>query len=92
MRWLFTLLALFLVYLQARLWVGEGSLAQKARLEQAIERQQQENDRLQLRNNELAREVKALKQGSEAIEEKAREDLGMIRDGETFYMVVEPRK
>lgn len=89
MRWFMVVLLLILIYLQARLWIGEGSLAQKNQIERAIEQQQLENQQLRARNAGLAREVEALKQGSEIIEEKAREDLGMIKGGETFYMVVE---
>lgn len=91
MRWITVVLLVFLVYLQWRLWVGDGSLAQQAQLQQSIEQQHRENQRLQQRNDELAREVEALKQGSEVIEEKAREDLGMVKEGETFYMVVETK-
>ncbi len=89
MRWIMGVLLVLLAYLQVRLWVGDGSLAQQAQLENAIELQQQENGQLRERNAALARDVEALKRGSDAIEEKAREDLGMVKEGETFYMVVE---
>ena len=89
MKWFTAILLLVLVLLQYRLWVGEGSLAHIARLEADIAQQQAENQRLNERNKVLSIEVEALKNGSDSIEERAREDMGMIRKGETFYMVVE---
>ncbi len=89
MRWLLLLLIFLLVLLQYRLWVGDGSLAEVWDLYQQVEMQTQENQRLRERNQALEAEVQDLKQGLEAIEERAREELGMIRDGETFYQIVE---
>lgn len=89
MKWLAIVLTLVLLGLQYRLWIGDGSLADVARLNHKIEKQQAENERLQERNGVLAAEVKALKNGLDAIEERARTDMGMIKKGETFYMVVE---
>ncbi len=89
MKWLVLILTLMLIGLQYRLWISDGSLAHMARLQQKIDTQQAENQRLQERNRILAAEVKALRNGSAAIEERARTDLGMIKKGETFYMVLE---
>ncbi|HHJ15297.1 MAG TPA: cell division protein FtsB [Gammaproteobacteria bacterium] len=89
MRWLIWLLVVLLVLLQYRLWVGDGSLAEVWDLYQQVELQRAENGRLRERNQALEAEVKDLKQGLEAIEERAREELGMIRDGETFYQIIE---
>ncbi|UTW46183.1 cell division protein FtsB [bacterium SCSIO 12696] len=89
MRWLIAILIIFLVALQYRLWFGEGSIAQKVELEKAVEEQQAINSEAQVRNEAIAEEVKALKDGMGAIEERARSDLGMIKEGETFYIVVE---
>ena len=89
MRWLLAILIVLFVALQYRLWFGEDSRAHLAELERAIVEQQQLNDQAKARNEKIAREVKALEQGMEALEERARNDLGMIRDGETFYMVIE---
>ena len=89
-RLLIAVLALFLLGLQYRLWVGEGSLAQKAELQRTIADIQQENASLKERNQQLAREVEELKKGPQGIEGKARADLGMIKEGETFFMVVQP--
>ena len=92
MRWLIAILVIVLVLLQYRLWVGDGSLAEVWRLHQAVETQRTENQELLERNAALEAEVQDLKTGSEAIEERARSELGMIREGETFYQVVEPRR
>lgn len=89
MRWLIILLAMILLGLQYRLWFGEGSYAQRAELRRAVEQQQSRNSRLQERNRILSEEVDALKNGLDAMEERARMDLGMIHEGETFYLVVD---
>ncbi|MDH5446779.1 MAG: cell division protein FtsB [Gammaproteobacteria bacterium] len=91
MRILLSILALLFVLLQYDLWVGEGSLATAWRLQQDVKKQQLENDRLKERNASLAAEVVDLKQGLDAIEERARNELGMIKEGETFIQVVEPK-
>jgi len=80
------LLFLFLL-LQYDLWVGEGSMATVHHLQQAVQNQQQENAKLKQRNAALSAEVQDLKQGLEAVEERARSELGMIREGETFIQV-----
>ncbi len=82
------LLLIVIAALQYRLWVGEGSLADVARLEGEIHRQQAENDQLRERNRILAVEVDNLKNGLDSIEERARNDIGMIKKGETFFMVL----
>ena len=84
--WLFVLLA---VSLQARLWLGEGSLAEVWQLKKEIGHQQQENYQLSERNRRLAAEVKDLKQGLSAVEERARSQLGMVKEGETFYLIID---
>ncbi|MEE9422744.1 MAG: cell division protein FtsB [Gammaproteobacteria bacterium] len=86
--WLLILLVL-LALLQYRLWVGDGSLAEVWQLHRQAEAQKSENDQLEERNQTLDAEVKDLKQGQAAIEERAREELGMIRDDETFYHIIE---
>ena len=89
MKKLVIVLLLLLVYLQYRLWFGEGSLMDVWELSREVESQQQENEQLQERNAALDAEVQDLKQGLDAIEEHAREDLGMVKEGETFYQIVE---
>ena len=91
MRILIAILLFTLLWLQYRLWVGEGSLAEVYSLRKEIETQKGELAVLKRRNQSLQAEVDDLKQGLAAIEERARTELGMIKEGETFYQVVEPR-
>lgn len=90
MKWLILILLILLAGLQYRLWISEGSLADVVRLQEEIRVQELENTRLRERNRVLATEVKGLKSGMDAVEAMAREDLGMIKPGETFFMVVDP--
>ncbi|MES9832811.1 MAG: cell division protein FtsB [Candidatus Thiodiazotropha sp. LLP2] len=90
MRIIITLLVLLLAFLQYRLWVGEGSLAEVNNLKDEIGSLQQELVILRKRNDALQAEVKDLRSGQAAIEERARSELGMIKEGETFYQVVTP--
>jgi cell division protein FtsB len=89
MRWLIVVLVILLLGLQARLWVGEGSLAHKSELDRKLREQQLENERLQKRNEILARDVESLKTNLDAIEEKARQNLGLIKQDEVFYLVTD---
>lgn len=89
MRWLIVGLLLCLVFLQSRLWFGDGSLAEVVQLQRQIEQQQAENGALLARNQQLAKEVDELKTGYKTIEARARQEMGMIKEGETFYMVVD---
>ena len=89
MRKLLILLLLLLAYLQYRLWFGDGSLQEVWELHREVEAQREENLQLRERNAALEAEVRDLQQGLDAIEEHAREDLGMIKEGETFYQLVE---
>ena len=79
-------LAAFLA-LQYTLWFVEGGVRDVHALKRAIAEQKQENERLAERNRVLEAEVKDLKNGVEAIEEHGRQDLGMIKQNETFYLV-----
>lgn len=90
MKWLILILLILLAGLQYRLWISDGSLADVVRLQEQIRVQELENTRLRERNQVLATEVKGLKSGMDAVEAMAREDLGMIKPGETFFMVVDP--
>ncbi len=89
MKVLFYVLLTLLIYLQYRLWIDDDSLVDVWWAGEDIEVQRQENARLRERNDALDAEVQDLKQGMEAIEERAREDLGMIKEDETFYQVIE---
>jgi len=92
MKWLLAGLLVLFITLQLSLWVGEGSLAEVHQLQQQIEKQQAENKRLTERNAVLEAEVRDFKQGLGAIEERARNELGMIKKGETFFQVIEKEK
>ncbi|MEM1153997.1 MAG: cell division protein FtsB [Pseudomonadota bacterium] len=89
MRWLLVGLVCLLVVLQYRLWLADGSLAELHRLERQIEEQSRINNQLEERNSLLEREVLDLKQGNQGLEQRAREQLGLIREDETFYQLVE---
>jgi cell division protein FtsB len=89
MRKLILFLILLLVYLQYRLWLGDGGLLEFWNVHQEVEAQREENARLRERNEALNAQVLDLKQGLDAIEERAREDMGMVKEGETFYQIVE---
>ena len=89
MRALNIILLIAVAGIQYRLWVGPGSWAQVAAFSREIETQREHNGHLAARNQMLAGEVLSLRSGYEAIEEHARNDLGMIKRGETFYLVVD---
>jgi cell division protein FtsB len=89
MRILILCLLLVFGWLQYRLWAGEGSLAELHALKSDIARHRQDLTELRARNQALAAEVADLKTGQEALEERARADLGMIRHGEVFVQVIE---
>lgn len=89
MRWLLALLSALFIALQYNLWVGKGSLAEVSNLRKGNKAQEEEIVRMRELNNRLAAEVVDLKSGFEAVEERARGELGMIRDGETFYQIIE---
>lgn len=82
------LTSLFLI-LQYKLWFEHNGVAQVWRLRQSIAMQTDENTQLSQRNTVLAAEVQDLKSGKAAVEEHARNDLGMIKPGEVFYQIVE---
>ena len=89
MKWISAILIVLFIGLQYRLWVGEGSFAEVARLHKAIEKQKAENEKIHERNAALDAEVQDLKQGTEAIEERARSELGMIKKDEVFFQIVD---
>jgi cell division protein FtsB len=86
-------LGLVVLGLQVRLWIGEGSLAHVNALKERVETQALANESKVQRNKVLRAEIKDLKNGFDAIEEKARSEFGMIKEGETFFLLVEkPRR
>ncbi len=88
MKVLTTALAFFLLALQYPLWFGNGSALEIWRVRQSIAMQELENERLRERNQALEAEVIDLKNDVQAIEERARLGMGMIKKGETFYQVI----
>src|ERR1700746_2278185 len=88
MKWLAAALAVAIVLLQYRVWFSEDGVRQLTRLQHAVAAQHTENGQLEERNRQLAAEVRDLKTGLDALEERARSDLGMIARNETFYQVV----
>jgi len=88
MKWLAVALAAAIILLQYRVWLSDDGVRQVARLHRAVAAQEAENAQLAERNRQLAAEVRDLKTGLDALEERARSDLGMIAHNETFYQVV----
>jgi len=82
-------IVLLIVALQLKLWFGDGSIRTIWGLRQAVNAQVEENENLKKRNDHLAAEVKNLKEATDAIEERARNDLGMIGRNETFFQVAD---
>ncbi|MEN8170886.1 MAG: cell division protein FtsB [Pseudomonadota bacterium] len=91
MRWLTGIFVVLLLLLQYSLWFGNGGLLRVWQLNQTLDEQAGENTRLKERNAALEAEVRDLKKGLEAIEERARTDLGMIKKDETFFQVIEEK-
>lgn len=89
-RLLALLLLVLIVWLQYKLWQGEGSWTAEQELKVQVEEQRSANAKLKERNAALEAEVADLKSGETAVEERARSELGMVKPGETFYRVVEP--
>ena len=92
MKTLLTILVVVIVLLQLKMWFGEGGYRDVQRLAVRVEEQARENEILAQRNRELQAEVEDLRQGLQAIEERARSELGMVKEDEQFYQVVPGRK
>ncbi len=89
LRWVVLLLAVLFALLQYRLWLGDGSWPRAEAARAQLERQLAENERLRQRNAALEAEVLDLKTGLDAIEERARSELGLVKQGETYYQIVD---
>ena len=89
MKILFGFLGFVIITLQYQLWLGEDSIRALRLLEVDLEAQRQGNAQLIERNRLVEIEVLDLKNGLEAVEERARSELGMIREGEIFYLIVD---
>ena len=89
MKWLVGLILVAVIAMQYSLWWGQSGLLEVGRLQDKITAQEAVNASLSERNQQLNAEVLDLKQGIDAIEERARHDLGMVKPNETFYQLVE---
>ena len=90
MRIIVVALLVLLLYLQSTLWFGKGGIRDEQMLERTVAEHQSEILALKERNQALAAEVLDLKQGMEAIEELARSEMGMIKEGELFFQLIKP--
>ena len=88
MRWISLILFALILLWQYPLWLGKGSWIKVWDLDHQVETQKKVNQQTKLRNAVLDAEVRDLKQGTEAVEERARSELGMIKAGEQFFQVV----
>ena len=89
MKLIVAILFVLLMWLQYKLWLGDGGIPEVIQLEKEIENVQGEVDMLQERNSALDAEVMDLKKGIEAIEERARSEMGMIKKDEIYYQVID---
>lgn len=91
MRWAILSLMMMTLLLQWPLWLGDGSWSEVRDMRESVRKQLEENRALEERNNALEAEVEDLRLGTEAVEERARRDLGMIMEGELFFLLVPPQ-
>ena len=92
MKILAAILGALIVLIQYPLWLGKGGWLRAWEVDRQVAAQKAKNAQLERRNAALAAEVRDLKTGTEAIEERARHELGMVRPDETFYQIVEDKK
>ena len=92
MKILLAILVAVVILLQVKMWFGDGGYRDVQALAARVEEQARENEALAQRNRELQAEVDDLRQGLQAIEERARSELGMVKEGEEFYQVVPGRR
>jgi cell division protein FtsB len=92
MRWLTLILVALIALLQYSLWLGKGSWLKVWELDQQLQAQRESNISLQARNASMDAEVRDLKQGFDAIEERARSELGLVKRDEVFFQVLEDPK
>ena len=92
MRILLAILIVLLFALQYKLWIGDGGYLGVNLLRERVEQQKRENTVLEQRNSQLQAEVEDLREGLDAVEERARSELGLIKEGEEFYQVIDQGK
>ncbi|KPD04511.1 cell division protein FtsB [Moellerella wisconsensis] len=86
------LLIAVLAWLQYSLWLGKNGIHDYVRIKDEVAAQETANTRLKLRNEQLFAEIDDLNDGQEALEERARTELGMIRPGESFYRTIKENR
>jgi cell division protein FtsB len=89
-RWLTIALLVLLALIQYPLWRGKGGWLRVWQLDSQVQAQKESNIKLQARNAGLDAEVRDLKHGLDAVEERARADLGMVKQEEIFFQVLDP--
>ena len=87
MRLVTIVLIILFLLLQVDIWIKKDGYKRKVELAEMIEIQTEANKEMTIRNNQLQQEILDLKNGTEAIEEKARTEMGMIKEGEVFYLI-----
>ena len=90
MRLITLVFVALVILIQYPLWLGKGGWLRVHELDRQVQVQNKSNDELRARNDKLAAEVRDLKEGAGAVEERARYELGMIKDGEVFVQIVDP--
>jgi cell division protein FtsB len=88
MKWVSITLLCLLVMLQYRLWFGKNSIPDYLSMQQEVDAQSTQNANLKQRNSLLIADIEDLKIGLDAAEERARNELGLIKQGETFYRIL----
>ena len=83
-------LLLLFIWLQYKIWLQDGGIPEVIQLQEEVEQVKTQVEKLQERNSSLDAEVKDLKKGLDAIEERARSEMGMIKEGEVYYQVIKP--
>jgi cell division protein FtsB len=91
-RWIILLLAMIFLFIQIKIWISKDGYQQMNNLQENVKTQNKNNAQLRIRNEKLKVEIQDLKVGIEAIEERARTDLGLIGKDEVMYIIIEPKK
>jgi cell division protein FtsB len=91
MKFITIILIFLLLLLQINIWFKDDGYPRITELKLLIQDQKKENSAMATRNTQLREEVEDLKKGDAAIEERARTDIGMIKEGEEFYLITQPK-
>jgi cell division protein FtsB len=91
-RWIILLLAMIFLFMQIKIWISKDGYQQMNNLQENVKTQNKNNAQLRIRNEKLKAEIEDLKVGIEAIEERARTDLGLIGKDEVMYIITKPKK